>query len=232
MAINCFRRDFSSHKTNMNTTKVDKLAKIVWDYHHLNHQLKQADCIFVLGSHDIRVAKYAAGLFLQGYASYIVFSGGFGNLTKVIFQKSEAEIFTDIAVKIGVPPERILIENKSANTGENIKFTKKLLVKKGLNFNYFIIVQKPYMERRAFATFKKVWPEKNFIVTSPPISFDDYCNDEIPRDRVINLMVGNLQRIKIYPERGFQIFQAIPDKIWDAYKKLVELGYTKHLIKN
>lgn len=211
--------------------EVDQLAKIIWDYHHLNHKLEKADCIFVLGSHDTRVAEYAADLFLKGYAPYIIFSGGLGNLTNDIFQKPEADIFADIAIKRGVPPEKILIENRSSNTGENVEFTKKLLDEKGLRFNTFILVQKPYMERRTFATFKKVWPEKNFIVTSPPIPFENYPNEEISKDKVINIMVGDLQRIKIYPERGFQIFQDIPPNVWSAYEKLVELGYTKHLVK-
>ena len=215
----------------MNETETDKLAKIIWDYHHLDHKIEKADCIFVLGSHDTRVAEYAADLFLKGYAPYIIFSGGFGNLTKDIFQKPEADIFAEIAVRRGVPPEKILIENKSANTGENVEFTKKLLDEKGLKFDTFILVQKPYMERRAFATFKKIWPEKNFIVASPPIPFADYPNEEISKDKVINIMVGDLQRIKLYPGRGFQIFQEIPSNVWSAFEKLIELGYTKHLVK-
>jgi hypothetical protein len=43
-------------------------------------------------------------------------------------------------------------------------------------------------------------------------------------------MVGDLQRIKLYPERGFQIYQDIPDDVWQAYEKLVGMGYTKHLV--
>jgi len=217
---------------DMNQNKIDKLAKTIWDYHHLNHQLKKAACIFVLGSHDTRVAEYAADLFLKGYAPNIIFSGGLGNLTKDIFQKPEAEVFADIAMKRGVPQEKILIENRSTNTGENVEFTKKLLAEKGLNFNSFILVQKPYMERRTFATFKKIWSRKKIIVTSPQISFDDYYNDQIPKNEVISIMIGDLQRIKIYPGRGFQIFQEIPVDVWDAYEKLVDLGYTKHLIKD
>lgn len=215
----------------MNQNEIDKFAKIIWDYHHLNHKVEKADCIFVLGSHDTRVAEYAADLFLKGYAPYIIFSGGLGNLTKDIFQKPEADIFAEIAIKKGVPPEKVLIENKSTNTGENVEFTKRLLDEKGLKFNTFVLVQKPYMERRTYATFKKVWPEKNFIVTSPPISFEDYPNEEILKDKVINIMVGDLQRIKTYPGRGFQIFQEIPPNVWSAYEKLVKLGYTKHLVK-
>lgn len=212
--------------------KIDRLAKIIWDYHHVYQRLRKADCILVLGSHDTRVGEYAADLFLKGYALYIIFSGGLGNLTRGVFQKPEAEIFSEIAVKRGVPAEKILVETKSTNTGENIEFTKKLLEERGLNFNSFILVQKPYMERRTFTTFKKVWPEKDFVVTSPQISFEDYPNNEIPKEEVINIMVGDLQRIKIYPERGFQIYQKIPAKVWKTYEELVKLGYTKNLVQD
>ncbi|KKR20410.1 MAG: hypothetical protein UT48_C0018G0003 [Parcubacteria group bacterium GW2011_GWE2_39_37] len=60
----------------MNTKKIDELAKIIWDYHHVNHELKKADCIFVLCSNDVRVAEYATGLLLKDFAPKILFSGG------------------------------------------------------------------------------------------------------------------------------------------------------------
>ena len=145
--------------------------------------------------------------------------------------QTEADLFADIAERRGVPPEKILRENRSTNTGENVAFTKKLLAEKGLDFKTFILVQKPYMERRTFATFKQVWPEKNFIVTSPPIAFEDYPNADITKDQVIHIMVGDLQRIRIYPESGFQIYQEIPDAVGSAYDKLVAAGYTRHLLK-
>ena len=87
------------------------------------------------------------------------------------------------------------------------------------------------MERRSYATFKKHWPDKKLLVTSPQLSFTAYPNAEIPMERVINIMVGDLQRIKIYPEKGFQIYQEIPSPIWQAYEQLVALGFDKHLVK-
>lgn len=86
------------------------------------------------------------------------------------------------------------------------------------------------MERRSFATFKKHWPDKHLIVTSPQISFDDYPTAEISVEKVINIMAGDLQRIKLYPEKGFQIAQPIPDDVWQAYERLVVLGFSKHLV--
>jgi uncharacterized SAM-binding protein YcdF (DUF218 family) len=105
------------------------------------------------------------------------------------------------------------------------------LKEKGLDPQSFIVVQKPYMERRSYATFSKHWPAKKLLVTSPKISFEEYPNEEIPMERVINIMAGDLQRIKLYPEKGFQVYQEIPAEVWDAFEKLVALGFDKHLMK-
>src|ERR1700745_3308880 len=102
------------------------LAKKLWDYHHMNHVLEKADCILVLGSHDLRVAERAAELYLQQWAPMIIFSGGLGNFTKEMWTETEADLFAAIAIKMGVPKKDILIENRSTNTGENILFTQQL----------------------------------------------------------------------------------------------------------
>jgi uncharacterized SAM-binding protein YcdF (DUF218 family) len=208
-----------------------RLAKKLWNYHHMDHVLEKADCILVLGSHDLRVAERAAQLYLEGWAPMIIFSGGLGNFTKETWTEPEADQFAAIAINMGIPKEAILTENRSTNTGENILFTQRLLEQKGLDPQSFIVVQKPYMERRSYATFKKHWPNKKLIVTSPQISFEEYPTEEIPLERVINIMAGDLQRIKIYPEKGFQIFQEIPRDVWHAYEELIASGFDKHLMQ-
>jgi uncharacterized SAM-binding protein YcdF (DUF218 family) len=207
------------------------LAKRLWDYHHLNDKMEKVDCILALGSHDLRVPERAAELYLQGFAPLVIMSGGLGNFTQDIWTEKEADKFSAVAIEKGVPPEAILIENNSTNTGENIVFTQKLLKEKNLDPQSFIVVQKPYMERRSYATFKKHWPDKKLLVTSPQTSFEEYPNEEIPLERVINIMVGDLQRIKMYPAKGFQVYQEIPDDVWKAFEQLVALGFDKHLMK-
>jgi uncharacterized SAM-binding protein YcdF (DUF218 family) len=210
------------------------LAEKLWDYHLMNHQVAKADAILVLCSHDERVAERGAQLFHEGWAPLIIFSGGQGAITKALWDEAEAERFARIAVELNVPREKILVENKSTNTGENIALTKRLLAERGLELHKFIVVQKPYMERRAFATFRKLWPEKEVIVTSPQVSFRDYLADYANRALttadVVSIMVGDLQRIKLYPARGFQIAQEIPDEVWQAFERLVRAGYDKYLI--
>lgn len=208
--------------------EVDKCAKIIWDYMLMHQELKPMDAIFALGSNDTRVAERAADLYLQGYGEYVICSGGNGKASTL--PKSEAEVFGDIVLTKGVPQGKIILEPNSTNTGENVIFTKKLLAQKGLNLKSFVLVQKPYMERRTFATFRKQWPEAECVVTSPQISFEQYYNgDEDLKNRFINVMVGDLQRIKEYPAKGFQIPQEIPLDVLAAYEELVALGYTRYV---
>jgi len=207
------------------------LARQLWDYHHMDHQVEKADCILALGSHDLRVAARAADLYLEGWAPLVIMSGGLGNFTQEMWTEKEADKFAAIAIQKGVPADAILVESRSSNTGENILFTQQLLKANGLDPHSFIVVQKPYMERRSFATFKMHWPDKELIVTSPQIFFDEYANEDIPLEKVINIMAGDLQRIKLYPAKGFQIAQDIPPGIWNAYEQLVALGFDQHLVK-
>ncbi|MEJ7830230.1 MAG: YdcF family protein [Segetibacter sp.] len=151
----------------MITEEVINLSEKLWDYHHMNHQLEKSDCILVLGSHDTRVAKRATELYFQEWAPIVIFSGGLGRLTDGLWNEREADKFAKIASEKGVPEHAIFNENRSTNTGENIIFTQQLLKEKKLDPQSFIVVQKPYMERRSYATFKKHWPDKNLVVTSP-----------------------------------------------------------------
>lgn len=217
----------------MNENQTDDNAKILWSYLQLHETPAKADIIFCLCSHDMRVAERAARLMLEGLGDYLIFSGGVGKLTQGMFDKSEAEIFADIAVQMGVRSEKIITENKSTNTGENVRFTFGLLKEKSIKADTILLVQKPYMERRTYATFKKQWPDQNAIihVTSPQIGYEEYTSSgTISKDHILNVMVGDMQRIREYPKAGFQIEQEIPERVWDAYQKLVGLGFDEHLI--
>jgi uncharacterized SAM-binding protein YcdF (DUF218 family) len=214
--------------------RVRELVEKVWNYHHLNHRLARADAILVLCSHDTIVAKRGAELFLEGWAPLLIFSGGLGVITRHLWTEPEADRFARVALEMGVPEDRILRENRSTNTGENVLFTRQLLAERQLDPQTFIVVQKPYMERRSYATFRNFWPEKDVIVTSPQVSLDDYLarssHEALTVHDVISIMVGDLQRIKLYPGMGFQIPQEIPDDVWEAFDQLVTAGYNTRLV--
>ena len=204
-------------------------ARVLWNYMRLKLPLAKSDCILVMGSHDVRVAHYAARLFLAGWAPLLVCSGGRGALTQA-WQQTEARRFADAAIEAGVPEVHILLEERSSNTGENVQFTRALLAERSLDPETFLLVHKPYMERRALATFYRQWPEKSAIVTSPPIAFEDYPTPDIPMQQVITIMAGDFQRVRRYAELGFQEEQEIPSFAWQAFERLVTAGFGARLV--
>lgn len=221
----------------MFSQEISEPARVIWDYLHMNQPLGKAEIILVLGSHDLSVPEYAATLYADGYASRIIVSGGVAHNDDVLktgWGKTEAEMFRDVLVDRGVSENNILIENEAKNTGDNFALSRKVLDAAGVDVQSVIVVTKPYMERRASATGAKQWPDVKMIVTSEPINFDEYLdryrNREITPETILNIMMGDLQRIDIYGRNGFQIPQEIPQEVWAAFDRLKELGFTKRLL--
>ncbi|WP_104040899.1 YdcF family protein [Vibrio hyugaensis] len=204
--------------------KLYQHIETLWDYMQLKHDLKSADCLFVMCSNDLRVAEYAAKLYHQKLAPLIVFSGGEGRFTDGLFEKSEAETFAEIARIAGVPSESIVVETKSSNSGENVRFTEQLLIEKGISCDSLILVQKPFMERRAIATFEKQWQSSysQLQVTSTAHPFFEYINEDMPLMMVLTALMEDFSRIKTYPEKGFQTEQKIPAHVESSYQALQE----------
>lgn len=211
--------------------EVDRWARVVWDFHRVGHTLEPADAVLVLGSHDTRVAERGAELFLAGWAPLLVFSGNLGSLTSEIWTRPEAEIFAEVAAAMGVPRERMLIEPRSTNTGEKVSFCRALLAERGVRVRKAIAVQKPYMERRTLATFQQRWPDLQVVVTSPQMDFEAYPTGDITREDVIHIMVGDLQRLMLYAQKGWSAPQGIPDEVMDAFQCLIAAGYTRRLLR-
>ena len=213
-----------------NRATIDRDARLIWDYHHVHHTLAPTDVIIVLGSHDTRVAERGADVFLAGGAPLIVFSGYLGALTSEIWTRPEAEIFAEVAEAKGVPRDRMILESRATNTGENVSYSRALLAERGLHPHRVLAVQKPYMERRTLATFQQRWPEVEVIVTSPQIDFDAYPNEAVSREDVIHIMMGDLQRLIVYGEKGWSAPQDVPAEVQAAFDRLVKAGYTRRLL--
>ena len=213
------------------SNRTSQLAKILWDYHNIDQLLpSHADFVLAAGSHDDRVGIYAAKLVHEGIAPLLVVSGGFGKVTSSTSRQTEASRL-EIALAQGVREQAVLVEDRATNTGENIVLTRELFEQHGIGASSGLIVTKPYMKRRALATALKQWPGVTWSVAGPPLSFESYPSAEVPEGRMIELMVGDLQRIKLYAEQGFQVEQPIPDEVWQAYKELTTSGFDRYVFK-
>ena len=67
--------------------------------------------------------------------------------------------------------------------------------------------------------------EVEFATTSQPCSFEDYCLKRYDPELIINLMVGDFQRIALYPAMGFQAEEQIPDEVNGAFERLVAAAF-------
>jgi uncharacterized SAM-binding protein YcdF (DUF218 family) len=215
--------------------EVIETAAVLWEYHQVHHQLRPCDVMVVLCSNDLRVSDYSVELAGRGYARTVVFTGGVAHQDDLLatgWTRPEAEVFAERARERGLVAERVLLETTATHTGENFAFTERLLHAHRIDFRSALVVQKPFMERRAFATGRRCWPEVDLVVTSPPIPFLDYLRGAAqPAENIINIMVGDLQRIELYGRKGFQIPQEIPPDVWAAYHRLLALGYDRHLVR-
>ena len=214
----------------MNESHIDEKAKIIYDYMLMHHDLETADLILVCGNDDEMTTERALELYNENYAPLILISGSGSEKNREGFKENEALIMQNYLTIHGVPAEKILIEDKARSTGDNALLSKKLLEEKNIVVHKIILVTKPYMERRAYATFEKQTPGPYYMITSKLISYDEYQKNFPDKAHFINLMVGDLLRIKEYPKLGFQIEQEIPDNVWQAGQDLLTLGFDKYKI--
>lgn len=203
---------------------------ILRDYMHLWHELRHCDAILVMWSSDIGVAQRATELFHAWYARGIVCTWWLGKVTSDTFKMSESELFAEYMIDHGVPKDALILEMQSTNSGDNIKFWMHLLQQSWYEINTIIIVTKPYMERRAYATAKALFPNTEFLIASQTVSFETYHVPWVSQDQIINLLVGDFQRIVEYPKKWFQIEQAYSDREINAFDCLLKAGFSKYLL--
>ncbi len=186
----------------------------------------------------------------------LVLSGGIGHSTTFLYAaiaqhptyntlpttgRPEAAILADIARHFwNVAPERIHIESRSTNCGENAAFSRDLLAAKGLQPQHLIVVQDPTMQRRTLATFSRVYQDQPAIpqwVSYPGVVPEVYADDRSlhfvggdkglwPMERYLSLILGEVPRLrddeKGYGPGGkdFIVHVDIPQHIEQAWQLL------------
>jgi uncharacterized SAM-binding protein YcdF (DUF218 family) len=214
------------------TTDQDRAdAQAIWDYHQMHHPAQPCSAGIGLGSHDLGVATLAADLYHAGLFPVLVFTGANSPTTAARFPRGEAVHFAEHATALGVPATALIIEPEAVNTGQNIEFSRRALAAAGITASSVMLVSKPYMERRAYATARRVWPKVDAVCASERLSLDDYVKS-IGDDRlVLDMLVGDLQRIIAYPALGFAVPQEVPPAVMTAYERLTARGYDSRLLK-
>lgn len=205
-------------------------ARRIWSSHQMGHTLRPCSVAVGLGSHDLGVADTAVDLYKRGMAPLLVFTGATSPTTRDRMPRGEAVHYRERALELGVPSAAVLVEPRARNTGENIRFSRDVLEKAGVEVSSVLLISKPYEERRAYATARKLWPEVEIVSASTPMTLDEYVDSIGDARLVIDMLVGALQRLMVYPDQGFMISQPVPADVTEAYQRLRQAGFTSRLL--
>lgn len=134
----------------------------------MRDKLEPADAILVLGGDwsGERVEEGIA-LYKQGYAKYMVMSGG-----KVYRTLTNAQLMGEHAREKGVPGRAIILEDESLSTKEDARCSIPILEK--YKIKSIILVTSPYHTRRAGRVFKKILGPRGIKVMVCPARDSSY----------------------------------------------------------
>jgi len=126
---------------------------------------------------------YAAQLYKEGKAPYILLSGGDIEWLST-GATTPAEDMATLLVQMGVPENALWLETESKNTYENALYAKKMLDEQGIN--QILLVTSAMHMPRAVALFEK----QGFEVTPLPVDFS--VTDSISASSGQGILVSKL----------------------------------------
>lgn len=163
----------------------------------MSDELEKADVILIPGGSQPALMERAAKLYHDGYAPYILISGGVNK--KLAPGQTEYAYLREIGLSLGVPDQAILKEDQAAHTFDNAVLSKAVLTENKIQVKKAILVCKNYHARRAYLTYKVNFPKAvqfivQPIVDSRNITAEHWMDDEDHRKRVL----GEVEKIGKY----------------------------------
>jgi len=173
----------------------------ITDYIFLEAKPNAADLAMVFGTRSYQEpCQTAKRLYEDGFAPKILLSGGNNRTTG----RNEAREMALGLIDMGVAMTDIIVEDKSANTLENVLFSKRVIEEEiGFgNVRRILVVIKNYHARRALMTLKRHFPEGIEFIPIPynlmGFNRDNWHQSEIGREKVM----GEMERIEKYLAKG------------------------------
>lgn len=206
--------------------------EILWNFLNMQHSLPaKADAAIIGGEGQLVDTAWRAAQLYHAGVIPLILASGFANPEHNAV-KTEAELLSDELIKHDVPPSAVIQEPYATNTAENITHCVKLLQTRGIRSKTIILIHKPYMTRRFYATASAYWPDPQpaLFVTGFSMSLREFYEYDKSvyggEGRMIALMIGDYERTKEYPKRGWMTVQDIPPSTEAAYERLMQSGLT------
>lgn len=177
---------------------------------------EKVDAIFLPGGSFPEQPEYAAELYRQGYARWLVPSGGIsvkrdkwpGVRSKADKYngdyQSDCEFLTDVLLKNGVPASAIIGEDQSGHTRDNAFLSREVVDKSGVAIHTALIVCKAFHARRCLMLYQMAFPDVDIKVCPVHcynITRDNWYESKTGIDRVLgelarcgNQFVGDIEQ--------------------------------------
>jgi hypothetical protein len=182
--------------------KAERSGRVLWDYLRVDLPPKESRIILVMGCPDIMVAEHAARLMHENMAKSMIVSGGCR--FSAADPRKEADVFADVIEGMGVDPDLVFRETRSTHTSDHFWQAEKDLGGSGFRPESAILCCAPVAEQRALATGRNRWVGVDLSLGGVPVSYEAYLQRSAAgAGYVLSRMVGEVERILAYPERGF-----------------------------
>ena len=195
---------------------MNRIISDITDYIFVSDEPEKADAIFLPGGSFPEQPEYAARLYQEGFAKWLIPSGGVSvkrdrwpgvrsksDLYNGDYQ-SDCEFLTDVLLKNGVLASAIIGENQSGHTRDNAFFSRKAMDEKGIEIKTALIVCKAFHARRCLMLYQMAFPHVELRVCPVHcynITKDNWYHSENGIDRVLgelarcgNQFVGDIKQ--------------------------------------
>ena len=201
-------------------------ARKLWDFLVEGRRHQPSELLIVCCSYDLRVCDYACDLARKGVAPRVVITGGSSAWTRHLWTRSEASVFAERARTNGMAEHQILLEEKASNFAENISFARALCPQA----QRVTFLTKPNSIRRVYQTLPLRWPGLTAHVDAPLFQFPSEVSNVVGLFGLIDEMVGDVDRLQVYPELGYQVPIGLPEGLLASWRFLIEAGFDRHLV--
>ncbi len=196
----------------MNTRIISDISNFIF----VSDKPEKVDAIFLPGGSHPEQPEYAAELYNQGYAKWLIPSGGIsvkrdkwpGVSSKAdIYSgdyQSDCEFFTDVFLKNGIPASAIIGEDQSGHTRDNAFLSRMTVNRAGIEIKTALIVCKAFHARRCLMLYQMAFPNVDIKVCPVHcynITKDNWYKSETGIDRVLgelarcgNQFVGDIKQ--------------------------------------
>lgn len=182
---------------------------------------RPVDAIIGFGVFDLTLPRYCAELHRQGLAPRVIFTGGIGGGSGSL-GGPEADVWRAETRQTHptIPDSAFILESRSTNTSENVRYTAELLTQHypelafGRGIRSALLVASPSRLRRVRLTMRHQQPDVAVIRRLPRVDFEAeralYEGEGVP---YLRHLLGELDRILAYPQRGWIAPEPLPEEI-------------------